>query len=157
MAVQPGQEAPGFTLVDGAGDKVSLSDYAGKNVVIAFFPAVFSGVCDTEMCTFRDSLAELNKADAEVIGISVDPRWAISEFTAKHGLTFAVLSDYARTAINDYGVVFKDFAGMPGYDAAVRSVFVVDKGGVVRWTWVADAPPNEPDYDEVKAQAASLG
>ena len=157
MAVEAGQKAPGFTLVDGAGDKVSLSDYAGKNVVIAFFPAVFSGVCDAEMCTFRDSLAELNNSDADVIGISVDPRWAIGEFISKYNLNFPVLSDYSRKAINDYGVVFKDFAGMSGYDAAVRSVFVVDKGGVVRWTWIADAPVNQPPYGEVNAQVAALG
>ncbi len=157
MAVEAGQKAPGFTLVDAAGDKVSLSDYSGKNVVIAFFPAVFSGVCDTEMCTFRDSLAELNNSDADVIGISVDPRWAIGEFVSKHSLNFPVLSDYSRQAINDYGVVFADFAGMPGYDAAVRSVFVVDKGGVVRWTWIADAPVNQPPYDEVNSQVSALG
>ena len=73
MAVDVGQQAPGFTLLNGAGDEVSLSDFCGKNVIVAFFPAVFSGVCDNEMCTFRDSLSELNDADADVIGISVDP------------------------------------------------------------------------------------
>ena len=54
MAVAVGQQAPGFTLLNGAGDEVSLSDFSGKNVIVAFFPAVFSGVCDTEMCTFRE-------------------------------------------------------------------------------------------------------
>ena len=157
MAVAVGQQAPGFTLLNGAGDEVSLSDFSGKNVIVAFFPAVFSGVCDTEMCTFRDSLSELNDADAEVIGISVDPRWSIGEFISKYGLTFPVLSDYSRQAIRDYDVVMENFAGMDGYDAAVRSVFVVDKGGTVRWTWVAEAPPVEPPYDEVKSQVAALG
>ena len=73
MAVDVGQQAPGFTLLNGAGDEVSLSDFCGKNVIVAFFPAVFSGVCDNEMCTFRDSLSELNDADADVIGISGGP------------------------------------------------------------------------------------
>ena len=157
MAVAVGQQAPGFTLLNGAGDDVSLSDFSGKNVIVAFFPAVFSGVCDTEMCTFRDSLAELNNADADVIGISVDPRWSIGEFVSKHSLTFPVLSDYSRQAIRDYDVVMENFAGMDGYDAAVRSVFVIDKGGTVRWNWVAEAPPVEPPYDEVKSQVAALG
>ena len=157
MAVDVGQQAPGFTLVNGTGDAVSLADFAGKNVVVAFFPAVFSGVCDNEMCTFRDSLSELNNADADVIGISVDPRWAISEFVSKHSLTFPVLSDYSRQTIRDYDVVFENFAGMAGYDAAVRSVFVIDKSGAVRWNWVAEAPPIEPPYDEVKSQVAALG
>lgn len=157
MAVAVGQQAPGFTLLNGAGDEVSLSDFSGKNVIVAFFPAVFSGVCDTEMCTFRDSLSELNNADADVIGISVDPRWSIGEFVSKYDLTFPVLSDYSRQAIRDYDVVMENFAGMDGYDAAVRSVFVVDKSGTVRWTWVAEAPPVEPPYDEVKSQVAALG
>ncbi len=157
MAVAVGQQAPGFTLLNGAGDEVSLSDFSGKNVIVAFFPAVFSGVCDTEMCTFRDSLAELNDADADVIGISVDPRWSIGEFVSKYGLTFPVLSDYSRQAIRDYDVVMENFAGMDGYDAAVRSVFVIDKSGTVRWNWVAEAPPVEPPYDEVKSQVAALG
>ena len=61
MAVDVGQQAPGFTLLNGAGDEVSLSDFCGKNVIVAFFPAVFSGVCDNEMCTFRDSLSELKR------------------------------------------------------------------------------------------------
>ena len=157
MAVDVGQQAPGFTLLNGAGDAVSLSDFCGKNVIVAFFPAVFSGVCDNEMCTFRDSLSELNNADAEVIGISVDPRWAIGEFVSKYELTFPVLSDYSRQAIRDYDVVMENFAGMAGYDAAVRSVFVIGKDGTVRWNWVAEAPPVEPPYDEVKSQVAALG
>jgi len=150
MALAVGTKAPAFSLVNQDNEKVSLSDYAGRNVVVAFFPAVFSGVCDAEMCAFRDRSGELAGADADVVGISVDARWANKEFATKHRLTFPILSDYDRATIGAYDVVFPNFGGMEGYDAAVRSVFVLDKQGVIRWVWTAPQPGVEPDYDDVK-------
>jgi peroxiredoxin len=157
MAIATGTSAPGFSLLDQDANAHTLSEHNGRNVILAFFPAAFSGVCDTEMCTFRDSLSELSDANADVIGISVDARFSNKEFASKHNLTFPILSDYSRSAIADYDVVFENFAGMDGYTAAQRSVFVIDKAGVVRYVWEAERPPIEPPYDEVKAAAAKLG
>ena len=156
MALAVGTTAPDFSLVDTEGESRSLSDLGGRNLVIAFFPAAFSGVCDTEMCTFRDSLSELNDMDADVVGISVDARFTNKEFAQKHGLTFPILSDYGREAIKAYDVEFPNFAGMDGYTAATRSVFVVDKGGAISYVWEAPSPPIEPPYDEVKAAVKAL-
>ena len=157
MAIATGTTAPDFSLLDQDASAHTLSEHKGRNVILAFFPAAFSGVCDTEMCAFRDSLSELSNADADVIGISVDARFSNKEFASKHSLTFPILSDYTRSTINAYDVVFENFAGMDGYTAATRSVFVIDKAGTIQYVWEAEKPPIEPPYDEVLAAAARLG
>ena len=150
-----GSKAPDFTLNDSDNQPFTLNKLQGKNVVLAFFPAVFSGVCDKEMCTFRDSLAGLNQVNATVVGISADHRFGLKEFKAKHQLTFPLVSDWNREVIKKYGVEWPNFGGMPGYTAATRSVFVLDKHGTVRWSWVTDQQGKEPDYAAVKAAVAA--
>jgi glutaredoxin-dependent peroxiredoxin len=146
-----GSDAPDFTLPDTKREAVKLSAQRGKNVVLAFFPAAFTGVCEKELCTFRDSLAAFNDLDAAVYGICVDAPFSNAAFAEKNGLTFPILSDYARAAVRAYDIAHDDFAGMTGYTAAKRSVFVVDKAGKLRFAWVADNPGQEPDYDAVQA------
>jgi peroxiredoxin len=152
-----GSDAPDFTLLTNKREKVTLSEQRGKNVVLAFFPAAFTGVCEKELCTFRDALALFNDLDAAVYGLSVDAPFANNAFAEKNQLNFPILSDYTRQAVNAYGVAHDDFAGMPGYTAAKRSVFVVDKQGKVAYAWVADVPSQEPNYDEVQAAVRQLG
>lgn len=149
-----GQTAPEFKLLDTARQPVSLEGLRGSKVVVAFFPAAFTGVCEKELCTFRDSLAELNGLNAKVVGISVDAPFSNAAFAAKNNLSFPLLSDYARTAVNAYGVALNDFAGMPGYTAAKRAVFVVNEDGKVIYEWVGPNPGVEPDYAAVKAALA---
>ena len=145
-----GTSAPDFTLLDHARQKVTLSELRGAKVVLAFFPAAFTGVCEKELCTFRDSLAELNGLNAKVFGICVDAPFANAAFASKNNLGFPILSDYARAAVAAYGVSHDDFAGMPGYTAAKRSVFIVSENGTVTYEWVAPNPGVEPDYAAVK-------
>ena len=152
-----GTHAPDFTLPNHKREAVSLAAQRGKTVVLAFFPAAFTGVCEKELCTFRDSLAALNDLGATVFGVSVDAPFANAAFAAKMGLNFDILSDYARQAVRAYDVAHDDFAGMAGYTAAKRSVFVIDGEGTIRYRWVAPNPGVEPDYAEVKAQVASIG
>jgi peroxiredoxin len=154
MAVEIGQVAPDFTLFDSARQKVTLSEQRGKKVVIAFFPAAFTGVCEKELCTFRDSMEALNGLNAQVLAVSVDAPFANAAFAQRNQLTFPVLSDYAREATEAYGVALNNFAGMPGYTASQRAVFVVDEEGAITYTWIAPNPGVEPDYDAVKAALA---
>jgi peroxiredoxin len=156
MAAEVGQKAPQFTLVDTDLKARSLADFAGKNVVLAFYPAAFTGVCQKELCTFRDALNDFTGAHTAVLGVSVDSPFANKEFAAKNGLNFPVLSDIARDAIGHYDVVFNDLAGIKGFTVAKRSVFVIDKQGVIRYRWVAPEPKVEPNYDEVKAAVKKL-
>ncbi|MCA9491272.1 MAG: peroxiredoxin [Myxococcales bacterium] len=149
-----GKPAPAFSLLDTGRKPVSLEEQRGHKVVLAFFPAAFTGVCEKELCTFRDAMAALNELDARVLAISVDAPFSNAAFAQRNALEFPVLSDYARTAVEAYGVAHHDFAGMPGYTAAKRSVFVVGPDGDVTWEWVAPNPGVEPDYDAVKAALA---
>ena len=151
-----GSDAPEFSLPDTKRETVTLSGLRGKNVVLAFFPAAFTGVCEKELCTFRDALAAFNDLDATVLGICVDAPFANAAFAEKNGVNFPVLSDYTRAATKAYDVAHDDFAGLAGYTAAKRSVFVVDKAGKLRWSWVADNPGQEPDYDAVQAAVKDL-
>ncbi len=155
--VDVGSKAPAFSLVDTKREVKSLADFAGKKTVLAFFPAAFSGICDTEMCSFRDSMADLNDLNANVVGISVDAPFANAEFATRHGLQFPVLSDYRREAVKEYGVELENFAGLEGLTVAQRSVFILDEAGTVRWSWIAEKASILPDYDAIKQQLASIG
>ncbi|MFQ5940726.1 MAG: redoxin domain-containing protein [Nitrososphaerales archaeon] len=145
-----GSKAPDFKLPDPELKMKSLHDYRGKKIVLAFFPAAMSPVCTKEMCSFRDSFQELNNLGAQVVAVSIDGPFANKQFTEMHSLNFPVLSDYARDAIKKYGVVMPDLLHVKQYNAAKRSVFVIDPNGTVQYKWVSDNPLIEPDYDEIK-------
>jgi peroxiredoxin len=156
MAGEVGQPAPDFTLYDHDRQQRALSEFKGKNVVLAFFPGAFTGVCTTEMCTLRDQESQFNSLNAQVLGISVDPPFSQKAWVDQNNLNFPILSDYNRQVVNQYDVALSDLAGMEGYVAANRAVFVVDKDGVVRYKWVAPSPVNEPDYAEIRQSLSQL-
>lgn len=156
MAVTVGERAPDFTLVDTGLKPRSLKEFLGKTTVLAFYPAAFTGVCTKEMCTFRDSLGQLNGIGAQVVAISADTPFSNKAFAEQNGLTFPVLSDYGREVIKAFGIAFPDLAGLKGLTVAKRSVFVLDKQGVVRYAWISEDPKKEPDYAEVTRVAQSV-
>ena|SRR5215831_1321769 len=150
------QQAPDFELPDIEMKPHRLSDYKGKKTILAFFPAAESPVCTREMCNFRDSFGELDKYGAEVIGISVDGPFANKMFGQNHHINFPLLSDYRRQVINNYGIVMKDLGPLTDYDAAKRSIFILDKDQKIRYRWVSDNPLIEPNYDEIKQVLKTL-
>ena len=154
MAVDVGTTAPDFTLTNHDRQPVALSAQRGRPVVLAFFPAAFSSVCTKELCTFRDSLEKLNRAQAQVFGISVDTFFTLKAFHDQQKLAFPLLSDFNKEVIRQYGVFNEDMVGLKG--VAKRAVFVIDKDGVVRYREVLDDARNEPNYDEVFAALQSL-
>jgi peroxiredoxin len=154
MSIDVGSTAPDFTLPNQDREPVTLSSRRGRPVVLAFFPAAFSATCSKELCTFRDRLAALNQATAEVYGISVDTFFALKAFQADQQLTFALLSDFNKQVIRDYGVFNEDMIGLKGI--AKRAVFVLDTHGVVRHTEILEDARNEPDYGKVFAVLAAL-
>ena len=155
MPVDVGAKAPEFTLPNQDREPVSLSEQLKSGpVVLAFFPAAFSSVCTTEMCTFRDSASELNKVNAKVLGVSVDTFFALKAWADAQKLDFPLLSDFNKTVIRQYDVVNPDMIGLK--DIAKRAVFVIDRTGVVRHREVLDDARNEPDYGKVKQALASL-
>jgi len=154
MSVDVGSKAPDFTLTNQDRQPVTLSGQRGKPVVLAFFPAAFSSVCTKELCTFRDSMAKLGEAKAQVYGVSVDTFFTLKAFQDHEKLTFPLLSDFNKQVIRDYGVFNEDMIGLKGI--ARRAVFVIDKEGIVRHREVLEDARNEPDYDKVFGSLASL-
>jgi peroxiredoxin len=148
--IKVGQKAPDFTLPDTEFKPRRLRGFLNKNVVLAFYPGAFTSVCAKEMCTFRDSLARLNALDAQVVGVSVNDPFSNKAFAEANGLTFSLLSDYNREVVRTYDVELKDFAGLKGYTAAKRAVFILDRKGIVRYAWVSEDPGVEPKYHEVE-------
>lgn len=146
-----GQLAPDFTLFNTTKEAVTLSGLRGQKVVLAFFPAAFTGVCEKELCSFRDILGDMSAVGGTVLGISVDSPFANKAFAAKNEINFPLLSDYTRSTVNAYGIAFDNFAGMAGYVAANRAVFVVDEAGTLTYEWIAPNLGTEPDYSAVQA------
>ena len=99
--VKVGDDAPDFTLTGTNRETYSISDYKGKKVVLAFYPAAFTGVCTKEMCVFSDSLSSLTDANAVVFGVSVDAPFSNKAFADKYDIHFQLLSDVHRTMIED--------------------------------------------------------
>lgn len=154
--VKIGDTAPAFTLKTTDKSDVSLSDYYGKNVILAFYPGAFTGVCDKEMCTFQDNFSKLSDSGTVVIGISVDSPWANAEFARKYSIDFPLLSDIDRKVVQSYGASFVGLGGIEGYVSANRVVFIVDSEGVIQYRWEAENPGVEPNYDEILQFASSM-
>jgi peroxiredoxin len=154
MSVDVGTRAPDFTLMSQERQPVTLSQQRGQPVVLAFFPAAFSSVCQAELCRFRDSMARLDEARAQVYGISVDTFFTLKAFHDQQHLTFPLLSDFNKDVIHAYGVFNEDMIGLKGI--ARRAVFVLDKEGIVRHREVLDDARNEPDYGKVFAVLGTL-
>ena len=154
MSATVGSKAPDFTLMNENREPVTLSSQKGHPVVLAFFPAAFSGVCTKELCTFRDNMAKLNTAKAQVYGISVDTFFTLAAFKKDQNLNFPLLSDFNKDVIQAYGAYNPDMIGLKGI--AKRSTFVIDKDGVIRHAEVLDDARNEPNYDKVFETLAKL-
>lgn len=151
-----GHKPPDFQLPDQDRKQLTLTDFLGKKTVLAFFPGAFTSVCTKEMCTFRDSMQVLNSLKAQVVGISVNDPFTNKAFAEANKLQFPILSDYTRDTIRKFNVFHEDFAGLRGYIAAKRSVFVLDSNGTVRYRWVSEDPGKQPDYEEVKKVLAKI-
>lgn len=158
MSLSVGDRFVDVTLYDSNREKKSLSSFlASGPLVIAFFPGAFTGVCDKEACSLRDSMARYSEIGASVVGISIDGPFALKEFASKYQLNYTLLSDFQHTAVNAYGVPFSNLGGVEGYIVANRAVFIVDTDGVIRYAWTASPNPGvEPNYDELVSAVAAL-
>jgi peroxiredoxin len=149
MPIKVGEKAPLFTLRNSATEEVSLSDYKEKNLVVLFFPLAFTGVCTTELCEIRDSIAEYNNMNAEVMAISVDSPFTLAKFKEEQGYNFPLLSDFNKEVSRAYGSLYEDFVlDMKG--VSKRSVFVVDKEGTIKYIEVLENAADIPNFEAVK-------
>ena len=149
MPIKVGEKAPSFTLRNSATEEVSLSDYKEKNLVVLFFPLAFTGVCTTELCEIRDSIAEYNNMNAEVMAISVDSPFTLAKFKEEQGYNFPLLSDFNKEVSRAYGSLYEDFVlDMKG--VSKRSAFVVDKEGTIKYVEVLENAADIPNFEAVK-------
>lgn len=156
MALKVGDKAPNFELPDSTLKMKKLSDYKGNKVVLAFFPGAFTSVCTKELCTLRDSMANLNKLSAKVVGISVDQPFSLAEFGKVNKLNFDLLSDSRREVSKAFDALHENFVNVPGLTASKRSIFVLDKEGTITYAWVSDDPGKEPDYKKVEEELSKI-
>lgn len=148
--IKVGDKAPDFALSDVDLKPRSLKEFLEQKVVLAFFVGAFTSTCTKEMCAFRDSMSRLIDLKAQVVGVSVSDPFSSKEFSEKNRLPFPILSDYKREVIKQYGLESPDFAGLKGYTVAKRSIFILDKDGIVRYVWVSENPAVEPNYQEIQ-------
>ena len=148
--------APDFNLKNTEKNNIALSSYKGKTVVLAFYPGAFTGVCDTEMCSLRDSMNSFNDLNATVLGISVDSPWANAEFAKKYEINFNLLSDYNRDVSKAYDMIFNGLGGLEGYECSNRGIIIIDGQGLIQYRWVAENPGVEPNYSEIIEKVKSL-
>ncbi|MFD1599066.1 redoxin domain-containing protein [Halobellus rarus] len=146
-----GDAAPTFTatLADGDVSAFDLDNSLGEGpVVLAFFPGAFTPPCTSEMVALQEYLDDFEDADATLYGVSADSALSQNAFREEHGLEFDLISDMGREAIGAYGLEI-DIEALGLVGVANRAVFVIDNDGDVAYSWIADDPTNEPNYEEL--------
>lgn len=145
-----GSPAPDFTLPSTADTDVTLSQLRGTNVLLAFFPLAFTKTCTNEMSAFTEDYAEFQGADAVVLPISVDSVPTLKEFKAKERLTIDLLSDFRREVSRRYGALIEErfFSN--------RAYVLIDRNGIVRWTYAEKTPSTRRENAELLAQLRTL-
>jgi glutaredoxin-dependent peroxiredoxin len=157
VTLRVGQRVPGFKLPDSEGHERELSEFFQKGkVLVAFFPFAFSGVCDREMCAFRDSAATLSSIRTQVIGISVDSVFTLKAFAQTYDIAFPLLSDFNKKVTRMYGVLHERWVSFNYRGVSKPAVFLVDRKGILRYRWTTDTPTEEPPYDQTAALAAKM-
>jgi len=128
-----GTPAPGFNLADAPGQQLSLADFRGQPVVLVFYPADFEPVTNNELAIFNEILPELQRHEAQVLGISADNVWSHLAYMKKRNLHFPLLADF-----NPKGAVARDYHAYSNADGqTTRAIYVVDSGGLVAWSYIA--------------------
>jgi len=152
MSLKVGDKAPDFNLLNTNNERVSLSSFKGKNVVVLFFPLANTGVCTKEMCTFRDELKSYENLNAQILGISVDSPFTLKLWAEKNNYTFPLLSDFNKEAATSFGALYDIFA--PGKldfkGVAKRSAFVIDAEGKIKYAEVLENAGDEPSYEGIQ-------
>jgi peroxiredoxin len=155
MTLKKGDQAPDFKLYSSDKKEISLADFNGKNLIIHFFPAAFTGVCTTQLCTLRDAITLYHNETTDVIAISVDSLFTLAKFKEDQQLNFTLLSDFNKVTCQAYGAYYSEFVfGMKG--VARRAAFVVDKTGTIQYAEVLESAGDLPNFEAINTVLASL-
>lgn len=135
MAIEEGKAAPAFTLPDAEGNKVSLKDLAGRDVILYFYPRDDTPGCTKEACGFRDDWKTLQKMGVVVLGVSGDSQASHQKFAAKYRLPFPLLSDPEHTVMTKYGAYGEKMMYGKKVTGVIRSTVWIGRDGKVRKHW----------------------
>lgn len=145
-----GSLAPDFTLPSTADADVTLSQLRGKNVLLAFFPLAFTRTCTRELGAFSEDYAQFQSANTVVLPISVDSVPTLKEFKAKERIGLELLSDFKRDVSRRYGTLIEDRF------YSNRAYVLIDRDGIVRWTYAEETPSTRRENAELLAQLRAL-
>ena len=149
MKIEPGQQAPDFSLYDSDKNKITLSELKGQNILLLFFPAAFTGTCTKELCGVRDNISLYNGMKAKVFGISVDMVYSLAKYKEEQKINFPLLSDFNKEVSSTYGCLYDTFSyGMKG--VSKRSAFIIDKNGIVQYAEVLEKATDLPDFNAIR-------
>lgn len=138
--IKVGEKAPDFSLPNHKGEQVSLSDFRGRKVMLAFYPSDFSPVCSDQLSIYQEVKPDLDEAGLEVVGVSIDHSWAHRAFRKELNLDFTLLADF-----HPKGQVAELYgAYLPDYGTSNRSLVLVDPEGVVSWVYESPTPLEIP-------------
>lgn len=151
----PGQPAPSFSLYNTEKQLVSLADFAGKNLIILFFPMAFTSTCTAELCQMRDDIATYAGLNAAVVGISVDSPYTLARFRDDQHLPFDLLSDFNKEASRAYDTIYETYA-LDLKGVSKRSAFVIDGQGIVRYAEVLDNAKDVPSFTNIQTTLNTL-
>lgn len=156
MALSEGTEAPSFSLPP-AGDpesRVTLEEAEGYNLVLLFFPMAFTSVCTDEACTISENLDQYRRMEAEVVGVSVNSPFTQKAWKDREQFDLPLISDFNREMIEDYDVKRDDLLGLK--NVANRAAFVVDREGVIQFSWESEDPGQLPPFEDIRETVESL-
>jgi peroxiredoxin len=138
--IEPGTEAPDFTLPDQDGNEVSLADFAGRKLLLVFYPLDFSPTCTDQLSLYQEVLGEIEAKGAALVGISVDSKYSHRAFREQLNLTMPLLADF-----NPKGAVSRAYgAWIEAVDHGNRSLVLIDEDGVVEWSFATPTPAQIP-------------
>lgn len=156
MSLSVGDQAPEFTLYTDDLEPFRLSDHRGHPVVLLFFPGAFTSVCTTELNTINNERAAFGEA-TQIVGLSTDSPFVLSEFRTVNDLSFPLLSDHNAEVSAAYGAKYdNDFTDMELDRIAKRAAFVVDADGIIRYAEVLDNAGKQPNFDAIKRVLSQL-
>ncbi len=153
MSLNIGDKAPSFTLKDTDLQDASLENYAGKTVVLVFFPMAFTSVCTDGLCYMRDNLSKYDSLNAQVLALSVDSPFTLKKFKEENNLNFPVLSDFNKQVSQAYGAYYEEFVlGLQG--VSKRAVFVINGDGKIQYQEILENAGNLPNFERLEQEVS---
>jgi glutaredoxin-dependent peroxiredoxin len=156
MTLKKGDKAPSFKLFNTEKKEISLEDFKGKNLIIHFFPAAFTGVCTAQLCSVRDAISLYHNDKCDVIAISVDMPFSLGKFKETQNLSFDLLSDFNKEVSTAYGCLYDSFTPMNLKGVSKRSAFVVDANGTIQYAEVLENAGDMPNFASINETINSL-